>query len=186
MFACFPPSWFMPVSRAYFFLVNFNTCLMWILMIWLQWHNYIIGMYCACCWEGVWKVLSEWRYINRIIMIMRLRMRLMRKWLEKFGRNGHLWKWAGSISFALMNGINFTSETEAPEKPKLLERDRFRWWAFIGGHNGYVGWTQALPVQALSKSNSSTSSDALLLTIIRTETSLVLFLTTVLALECFM
>jgi hypothetical protein len=52
-------------------LVNFNMCLMRILMIWLQWHNYIIGMYCACWQEGVLKVLGEWRYINRIIMMGR-------------------------------------------------------------------------------------------------------------------
>ena len=115
---CLLPSLLVLVSGAhffFFFLMNFNTCLMWNLMIWLQWHNYIIGMYCACWREGVWKVLSEWCYINRIIMIVRWRMRLMRKWLENLGRNGHLWKWEGSISFALMIEGYFTSETEASE-----------------------------------------------------------------------
>lgn len=77
---CLFPSLLVPVSDVRFFLVNFNTCLIRILMIWLQWHNYIIGMYCARWWEGVWKVLSDWCYINRIIMTVRVRLR--RKWLE--------------------------------------------------------------------------------------------------------
>lgn len=90
--ACLPVSFslslLVSVTGA-FLCVNFNTCLMRILMIWLQWHNYIIGMYCACWREGVLKVLGEWRYINRIIMMVRWRMWLMRKWLENLGRNGH-------------------------------------------------------------------------------------------------
>lgn len=51
-------------------------------------------------------------------------MRLMRKWLEKLERNGHLWKWERNISFALMIEIYFTSET------RLLRTGAIEWGGF--------------------------------------------------------
>lgn len=37
------------------------------------------------------------------------------KMIRKTGRNGHLWNWEGSISFALVISVYFTFETEASE-----------------------------------------------------------------------
>lgn len=56
-------------------------------------------------------MLSDRCYINRIIMMVRVRLRS--KGLEKLERDGCLPNQEGSISFALMVGVYFILETEA-------------------------------------------------------------------------